>query len=76
MKIEFFVTARGTQPWYRVAWGLHSASLGAFVIFGISAFALSGGGLVGLAVYVFFTGFPLILIAYMGAIIKDRSAEI
>jgi hypothetical protein len=26
---EFFLTARGTQPWYRVGWGLFATSVGA-----------------------------------------------
>ena len=68
---EFFLTARGTQPWYRVAWGLFATSVGSGVIFGPAAFALFAGW-VALITYPFFAGFPLIIVAYMGSIIRER----
>ena len=72
MDTEFFLTARNSQPWQRVAWGLFGSSLGAGVVFSISAFALYGGGIIGLAVYAISTGLPLVLVAHMGSTIKQR----
>ena len=66
---DFFLTARGTQPWYRVAWGFFATSVGAGAIFSIASFVTNpiyGGGYIGLIMYSFFAGFPLILISVMG----------
>jgi Na+/proline symporter len=72
MDTEFFLTARGTQPWPRIAWGLFATSVGSGVIFGPASYVLSGGGVVGMVCYSFFAGFPLIVVAYMGKRIKSR----
>lgn len=63
--LEWFITARNSLPWYQVAWGFHATSMGvmhiinnkAWVVFGISAYAIgNGAGIVGLVVYSAFTG--------------------
>lgn len=44
---DFFLSARGTQPWYRVAWGFYACSIGASVIFSVASFVTNpiyGGG--------------------------------
>lgn len=69
---EFFLTARNTQPWYRVAWGLFATSVGAGSIFGPASFVLGGAGWIGMLVYSVFSGLPLIIIAHMGSFIKQR----
>ncbi|KAI8904125.1 hypothetical protein EDD86DRAFT_92271 [Gorgonomyces haynaldii] len=76
---EFFLTARNTQPWYRVGWGLFGSVMGAWVVFSVSAFALYGGGILGLAIYAIFCGIPLLLVGYIGSKLKtmlDRPISI
>ncbi len=70
--LEFFLTARNTQPWTRVGWGLFVASCGSGVLFGPASFILFGGGYIGLITYSLFAGLPLILIAYLGNAIRAR----
>ncbi len=69
---EFFLTARNTQPWNRVAWGLFVTSIGSGVIFGPASFVLSGGGWIGLVTYSVFAGLPLVIIASLGSVIRSR----
>jgi Na+/proline symporter len=76
---EFFLTARNTQPWYRVAWGFYACTIGAGVIFSVPSFVTNkefGGGVVGLFTYSFFSGFPFLIIAYAGTYIKKRFPKV
>jgi Na+/proline symporter len=76
---EFFLTAKNTAPWYRIAWGFYCCSIGAGVLFSVPAFVahpVYGGGSVGLAMYAFFAGFPFIIVAYLGSYIRKRFPEV
>ncbi|KAI8900142.1 hypothetical protein BC833DRAFT_583163 [Globomyces pollinis-pini] len=76
---EFFLTAKNTQPWYRVAWGFYACSVGASAMFAIPQFVTDkqyGGGYLGLFFYSFFYGFPFIIIAYSGIYIKKRFPKV
>lgn len=72
---DFFLTARESQPWYRVAWAFYATNMGASVITSIASFVCIGGGYVGLISYALFSGLPLILVAYLGTIIKKQFPE-
>ncbi|KAJ3275482.1 hypothetical protein HDV01_000309 [Terramyces sp. JEL0728] len=79
MSTEFFLTAKNTQPWYRVAYGFYATSVGAGVIFAVPSFIVPqqfGGGLLGLITYPFFSGFPIFLVAIMGKYIRQRFPEV
>ena len=72
---DFFLTAKGTQPWYRIAWGFYSLSVGSAVVFAIPSFVVDpvfGGGWVGLITYSVFSGLPLIIVSLFGIVIKSR----
>ena len=71
---EFFLTARKTQEWHMIAYGFFATSVGSGVIFGPASYVLGGGGVIGLACYAFFAGFPLIIVARMGTVIQARFA--
>lgn len=76
---DFFLTARNSQPWHRVAWGFYATSIGAGVIFAVPSFVVDpnyGGGWIGLIFYSLFSGLPLILIAYLGLRIKSQFPEV
>jgi Na+/proline symporter len=75
---EFFLTAKNSQPFYRIAWGLFCCSIGAGMIFSVPAFVVHpvfGGGSLGLAMYTLFVGLPLLLVACMGNYIRRRFPE-
>jgi Na+/proline symporter len=55
-----------------VALGLHAASGGAFIVFAVAAFSLTGGGIVALAVYSLFTGIPVMMVALLGIVINKK----
>ena len=66
---EFFLTAKNTQPWYRVAYGFYACSLGSSVMFSVVQFVVdkeNGAGWLGLVCYSIFSGLPFILISYLG----------
>ncbi|KAJ3320887.1 hypothetical protein HDV06_004783 [Boothiomyces sp. JEL0866] len=79
MSTEFFLTAKNTQPWYRVAYGFYATSVGAGVIFAVPSFIVPqqfGGGWLSLFTYPFFSGFPIFLVAIMGKFIRKRFPEV
>nr|KAJ3420857.1 hypothetical protein HK105_005122 [Polyrhizophydium stewartii] len=72
---EFFVTARGTMPVARIAWSFFAASMGAWVLYGPAQYVADpsfGVGYLGLISYSFFTGAPLVMIAFMGSYIRKN----
>ncbi|KAI8899178.1 hypothetical protein BC833DRAFT_619653 [Globomyces pollinis-pini] len=72
---EFFLTAKNSQPWYRVAWGFYACSVGAGVLFSVPGYVAmnpGGGGWLGLINYSVFAGLPFVLMAYIGIYIKKR----
>ncbi|KAJ3366531.1 hypothetical protein HDU91_001813 [Kappamyces sp. JEL0680] len=76
---EFFLTARNSQPWYRVAFGFWSTAMGANVIFSVSSYITDpefGGGVVGMVNYAFFAGFALVVAALVGVGIKTRFPQV
>ncbi|KAI8892135.1 hypothetical protein BC833DRAFT_612569 [Globomyces pollinis-pini] len=79
MNSEFFLTAKNTQPWYRVAWGFYACSIGASVMFSVPQYVsdpVYGAGILGLLSYSFFSGFPFLIIANIGMYIKKRFPEV
>ncbi|KAI8900141.1 hypothetical protein BC833DRAFT_583162 [Globomyces pollinis-pini] len=73
--LHFFLTARNTLPWYKVAGGFYAASIGAAVLFAapsIVADIQNPGGYISLIVYAVASGLPFIVIAYCGVYIKNR----
>jgi Na+/proline symporter len=76
---DFFLTARNTQPWYRVAWGFYACTIGAGVVFSVPSFVVDkefGGGYIGLITYSLFSGLPFLIIAWVGTYIKKRFPDV
>ncbi|KAI8904124.1 hypothetical protein EDD86DRAFT_92409 [Gorgonomyces haynaldii] len=69
---EFFLTARDTQPWYRIGWGLFAQGIGSGVITGAPIFSITGSGWISLITYPLSSGLPILLGAYMGDLIRNR----
>lgn len=68
---EFFLTARGTVPWYRLAFSFYATAVGGWMIASPPAYA-SIAGIVGLVMYALSAGIPLQIIAYCGEWITKR----
>jgi solute:Na+ symporter, SSS family len=76
---DFFLTAKNSAPWYRIAWGFYCCTIGAGVLFAVPSFVahpVYGGGSLGLACYAFFSGFPFLIVASMGSYIQKRFPEV
>jgi Na+/proline symporter len=54
---------------------LHAASGGAQTIFALTAFALAGGGIIGLAVYSLFTGIPIMILSLLAILITKKMKQ-
>jgi Na+/proline symporter len=63
--LEFFVTARGTSPMWRVVWSFLAGSAGAWVLSSPPGYAQSAG-VVGMVFYSLASGIPIILLALLG----------
>jgi hypothetical protein len=81
----FFITARNSQPTARIAWSFYAASIGAGYILSLHKFysalfapvsftvdAQNGAGWLGLLSYSLFSGLPIIMVAWMGDLIRKR----
>ncbi|KAI9218759.1 hypothetical protein BC828DRAFT_199521 [Blastocladiella britannica] len=66
---DSFLTARGTQPWYRIAWSFFAGALGAWAIGTPASFAASSG-ILGTISYAVSTGIPVVLVSYAGSLIQ------
>ena len=73
--ITFFLTARNTQPTARIAWSFYASSIGAGALFAPVAYTVhseTGAGWLGLVSYSIFTGLPIVLVAYLGILIRSQ----
>ncbi|KAI9152541.1 hypothetical protein H9P43_009333 [Blastocladiella emersonii ATCC 22665] len=62
---EAFLTARGTQPWVRIAWSFVAGSLGSWAIATPASMAASNG-YIGLVSYAVSSGIPIVMLAFAG----------
>ena len=77
--IDFFLSARDSISTSRIAWSFFSASVGAWVLFVPSSFAVdpdTGAGWLGLITYAIFSALPILFIAFTGQIIKRRYPQV
>jgi len=65
---EGFITARKTQPWYRIAWSFYAGAVGCWAVVAPASYSVYAG-YIGLIGYALSTGFPLLIIAYAGEFI-------
>lgn len=72
---EGFLTARGTQGKWRIAWSFYAGAVGCWAIVTPPAYA-AYAGVLGLAMYSIAAGFPLIFIAWFGGIIRERAPHV
>jgi solute:Na+ symporter, SSS family len=72
---QAFITARNSQPVWRVAWSMYASSIGAWAIF-LPASYTSFGGWVSIITYAVATGLPLFLIAEWGALILKNQPDV
>ena len=76
---EFFLTAKNSQPWYRIAFGFYACAIGAWTLYTIPSFITDetyGAGILGLVIYSLFSGIPFLFIAYFGSYIKQRFPQV
>jgi hypothetical protein len=72
---EFFLTARNSQKASNIAWSFYSSTVGAWVLFGPAAYAVipdGGAGYLGIILYGLCSGFPILVIAWIGSAIRIR----
>eukprot|EP00775_Hariotina_reticulata_P009783 gene9783-9941_t len=62
---EEFITARGTQSFWRIGWSFYAGAVGSWVIVSPSQYA-SFAGIVGVVVYAISCGLPILLIGFFG----------
>ncbi|KAI8817845.1 uncharacterized protein EV422DRAFT_540176 [Fimicolochytrium jonesii] len=73
---EFFLTAKRSIPTFQIAWSFFAGATGSWVVFSLPAYAVTGYGYIGMMWYAFFTGLPLIVIAYVGDAIRNKYPHI
>ncbi|KAJ9063685.1 hypothetical protein DSO57_1038356 [Entomophthora muscae] len=73
--LEFFLTARSTQPALRVAWSFVAGGLGAWILTSPSSIA-EDAGILGVVAYSVFAGLPIFLIAMVGARIQKALPKV
>ncbi|KAI9223179.1 hypothetical protein BC828DRAFT_345249 [Blastocladiella britannica] len=66
---DTFLTARGSQPWYRIGWSFFAGALGAWAISTTPNFAATGG-ILGVISYAVSTGIPIMLVSFAGSLIQ------
>ncbi|KDD77100.1 hypothetical protein H632_c19p2 [Helicosporidium sp. ATCC 50920] len=69
--VEAFLTARGQMSLWRVAWSFYAAAVGAWAITTPPAYATTTG-LLGCIMYALSSGFPPIMISYLGTAIQRK----
>ncbi|KAI9027750.1 hypothetical protein DFJ74DRAFT_660312 [Hyaloraphidium curvatum] len=62
---ENFITARRTQPWWRIGWSFYAGAVGCWAVVSPAIYA-SYAGIVGLTAYAIAAGLPILFIAYAG----------
>ncbi|GLC41104.1 hypothetical protein PLESTB_001792000 [Pleodorina starrii] len=72
---EEFITARGTQNRWRIAWSFFASAVGAWCITAPPSFAVYTG-IVGLAMYAFASGIPVLIIALFGSRIQSMHPDV
>ncbi|KAG2497326.1 hypothetical protein HYH03_004490 [Edaphochlamys debaryana] len=72
---EEFITARGTQSGWRIAWSFFSSAVGAWCITAPPSFAVYAG-IVGLVMYAIASGLPVLVIAIFGAYIQAKHPDV
>ncbi|KAI9294533.1 hypothetical protein K502DRAFT_342359 [Neoconidiobolus thromboides FSU 785] len=70
-ELEFFLTARNTQPTIRVAWSFVAGVLGAWILAGPPGYAVTAG-VIGLIFYALASGLPVLLLAFVGDRIQKK----
>ncbi|KAJ9088256.1 hypothetical protein DSO57_1024944 [Entomophthora muscae] len=73
--LEFFLTARSTQPALRVAWSFVAGGLGAWILTSPPSIA-EDAGILGVVAYSVFAGLPIFLIAMVGARIQKALPKV
>jgi SSS family solute:Na+ symporter len=68
LQTEGFITARATQPWYRIAWSFYAGAVGCWAVVAPASYSVYAG-YIGLIGYAISTGFPILIIAYAGEFI-------
>ncbi|GJJ71239.1 hypothetical protein EMPS_03589 [Entomortierella parvispora] len=68
---EFFLTARHSVPESTIAWSFYASGVGAWVVFSMPAYVVSAG-IVGLVAYAISCGIPIIIVAYVGAVLHRK----
>ncbi|KAF9174527.1 hypothetical protein BGX21_000899 [Mortierella sp. AD011] len=68
---EFFLTARHSVPLRTIAWSFYAQGVGAWVIFSMPAYVVSAG-MVGLVAYSISCGLPIVIVAYVGAVLHRK----
>ncbi|KXZ51913.1 hypothetical protein GPECTOR_11g40 [Gonium pectorale] len=72
---EEFITARGTQTRWRIAWSFFASAVGAWCITAPPAFAVYTG-IVGCVMYAVASGLPVLIIAIFGARIQRMHPDV
>ncbi|KAG2437853.1 hypothetical protein HXX76_005471 [Chlamydomonas incerta] len=72
---EQFITGRGTAGRWRIAWSFFASAVGAWCITAPPSFAVYTG-IVGLVMYAFASGLPIIFIALFGARIQEKHPDV
>ncbi|KAJ9528615.1 hypothetical protein QJQ45_020409, partial [Haematococcus lacustris] len=70
-----FITARGTQSKWRIMYSFFASAVGAWCLVAPSQFAIFTG-IVGLAMYAFSAGFPILLVALFGNRIQAMHPDV
>ncbi|KAI9099739.1 hypothetical protein DFS34DRAFT_502912 [Phlyctochytrium arcticum] len=76
---EFFLTARRSVSTRVIAWSFFSSATGSWVVFSLPSYTVDpayGAGYIGLICYALATGFPLVLVAYVGGKIRGTYPKI
>jgi Na+/proline symporter len=62
---EFFLTARRSVGWFYIGWSFFAAAMGSWTLFSPGSYGYFAGTL-GLAMYAVSSGFPVLMIAFLG----------
>ena len=73
--VAYFISAQGSQPLHRVVFSFISTTLGAWVVFAPSGYALTSGYL-GLVAYALSGGIPLIVPALFGPLVQKHGGAL